>query len=102
MCGIAGLVTAGSVELFRAAADRMAAAMSHRDPDSHGVECIGGCALANARPAILDLNECGRQPISNAEGTVWIIFNGEAYNAAELREQLSARNHQFRSTRTRR
>ena len=62
------------------------------------VASLGECLLVNARLAIVDLSERGRQPMSNAAGTVWITYNGEAYNAAELREQLIARGHKFRST----
>src|ERR1017187_10093741 len=98
MCGIAGLVTGSSAEALRGAAERMAEAMNHRGPDSHGIALLGECLLVNARLAIVDLSERGRQPMSNAAGTVWITYNGEAYNAAELREQLIARGHQFRST----
>ena len=98
MCGIAGLVTGSSAEPLRGAAERMAEAMNHRGPDSHGIALLGECLLVNARLAIVDLSERGRQPMSNAAGTVWITYNGEAYNAAELREQLIARGHQFRST----
>src|SRR5271170_3733631 len=98
MCGIAGVVTESSAERFRAAAERMAEAMHHRGPDSHGVAFLGECLLVNARLAIMDLSERGRQPMSNAAGNVWITYNGEAYNAAELREQLTARGRQFRST----
>src|SRR5271170_1120275 len=98
MCGIAGVVTESSAERFRAAAERMAEAMHHRGPDSYGIAPLGECLLVNARLAIVDLSERGRQPMSNAAGTVWITYNGEAYNAGELREQLIARGHQFRST----
>src|ERR1017187_10315666 len=99
MCGIAGLVvTAQSAEHFRAAAERMAAAMSHRGPDSHGVASLGQCLLVNARLAIVDLSERGRQPMSNPEGTVWITYNGETYNAPELRQQLLERGYRFLST----
>ena len=85
MCGIAGLVTADSAKPYVPAAERMAAAMSHRGPDSHGVALLGSCLLVNTRLAILDLSERGHMPMSNAEGTVWITYNGESYNAAELR-----------------
>ena len=98
MCGIAGLVMPGSAELRRATAEKMAAAMSHRGPDDHGVELLGPCALANARLAIVDLSERGHMPMSNADGSVWITYNGEAYNAGELRTQLLDRGHRFRST----
>src|ERR1700693_2981681 len=98
MCGIAGFATKTSAESHLPAAERMANAMSHRGPDSHGVELLGECVLASARLAILDLSERGRMPMSNADGTVWITYNGEVYNAAELREQLVQRGYCFRST----
>jgi len=76
----------------------MCDAMSHRGPDSHGMEFLGECLLVNARLAILDLTERGRMPMSNADGTVWITYNGEVYNAGELRQQLLQRGYCFRST----
>lgn len=98
MCGIAGLVTKNSAELCRPAALCMADAMSHRGPDSQGVELLGECLLVNTRLAILDLSERGRMPMSNAGGTVWITYNGEVYNAAALRSDLAQRGYCFRST----
>src|SRR4051812_22334157 len=76
----------------------MADAMSHRGPDSQGVELLGQCVLASTRLAILDLSERGRMPMSNVQGTIWITYNGEVYNARELRQQLVQRGHSFRST----
>ncbi len=98
MCGIAGMVSEGPAHVFQDAGQRMAAALSHRGPDSHGVECIGSCLLVNTRLAIIDLSERGRQPMSNDDHSVWITYNGESYNAAELRRQLEARGYRFRST----
>jgi asparagine synthase (glutamine-hydrolysing) len=98
MCGIAGIVTPGSAEALRPGAERMALAMSHRGPDSQGVQSLGACQLVNARLAIIDLSERGRQPMSSADGNLWITYNGETYNAAELRAELEKRGHQFHST----
>jgi asparagine synthase (glutamine-hydrolysing) len=98
MCGIAGIVTPGSAEALLPAAERMAAAMSHRGPDSQGVESLGRCLLANARLAIIDLSDRGRMPMSSADGSLWITYNGETYNAAELRRDLQRLGHQFCST----
>ena len=98
MCGIGGMVTRGPAQPFEDAARRMAAAIAHRGPDSQGVECLGSCLLVNTRLAIIDLSERGRQPMSNADGSVWITYNGETYNAAELRALLEQRGHRFRST----
>ncbi len=98
MCGIAGIATRQPAEALLPAAARMAGAMSHRGPDSQGVELLGNCVLASARLAILDLSERGRMPMSNAQGTVWITYNGEVYNAGELRQRLIQRGYSFRST----
>ncbi len=98
MCGIAGIVGDAPAEPLRLAAQNMAAALRHRGPDSCGVISSGGCLLANTRLAILDLSERGRQPMSNAARTVWITYNGETYNAAELRQDLIAKQYCFQST----
>ena len=76
----------------------MVAALAHRGPDSHGVQDAGCCLLGNARLAIVDLSERGRQPMCNEDATVWITYNGESYNSGALRTALQARGHQFRST----
>ncbi|MFZ0637694.1 MAG: asparagine synthase (glutamine-hydrolyzing) [Candidatus Acidiferrales bacterium] len=98
MCGIGGIATRNLTDTHVAASQAMAVALSHRGPDSHGVEVIGNCALANTRLAILDLSERGRQPMPNTDRSSWITYNGECYNAAELREWLLARGHRFHST----
>jgi asparagine synthase (glutamine-hydrolysing) len=98
MCGIAGIAAPGSAKAMRSAAERMALAMAHRGPDSQGVQCLGPCLLVNARLAIIDLSERGRQPMSSADGNLWITYNGETYNAAELRADLEKRGHRFQST----
>lgn len=97
MCGIAGIATAPGGDSLRAAAERMAAAMKHRGPDSQGVEEFPGCLLVNARLSIIDLSERGRMPMSSADGQAWITYNGETYNAAELRAELEQRGHSFRT-----
>jgi asparagine synthase (glutamine-hydrolysing) len=97
MCGIAGIVT-GKVEPHSTAAvERMVAALAHRGPDSHGVQDLGECILANTRLAIVDLSERGRQPMCNEDSTLWITYNGECYNADDFRPLLLSRGHRFRS-----
>jgi len=98
MCGIAGIVGDTSAETLLPAAQNMAAAMRHRGPDGCGVISSGGCLLANTRLAVLDLSERGRQPMSNAARTVWITYNGETYNASELRRDLIEKGYSFQST----
>jgi asparagine synthase (glutamine-hydrolysing) len=97
MCGIAGIVRwdgapppAGTV---RAMCDRLV----HRGPDDQGYYVDQAVALGMRRLSIIDL-ETGHQPVGNEDGTVWVVFNGEIYNFKELRRELEARGHRFRTT----
>lgn len=97
MCGICGLIYRDprrhpDEPLLR----KMASTLRHRGPDDEGVEIHGSVGLAHRRLSIIDLSSSGRQPMSNEDGTLWIVFNGEIYNFKELREQLTE-PHQFRS-----
>src|SRR5215467_7649112 len=97
MCGIAGILEFGSqahVELDRLR--QMCTAMTHRGPDDDGFFVSGCVGLGMRRLSIVDL-ATGHQPISNEDGTVWIVFNGEIYNHAELRKQLQAQGHHYRT-----
>jgi asparagine synthase (glutamine-hydrolysing) len=76
--------------------ERMSATLARRGPDSHGVFRLPHLALAIRRLSIIDL-ETGDQPLSNESGDVTLVFNGEIYNYRELREQLLARGHHFRT-----
>lgn len=98
MCGIAGLIDDAAPQKLLPAAQKMVAALRHRGPDSCGVISSAGCLLGNTRLAIVDLSDRGRQPMSNSGGTVWITYNGETYNARELRQDLIERGYGFRST----
>lgn len=66
----------------------------HRGPDDEGFHVDGPCAIGMRRLSIIDLST-GHQPISNEDGTVWIVFNGEIYNYQELRQELIAKGHRF-------
>ena len=95
MCGICGVVSReGSVD--RDVLESMAEALFHRGPDSGGVELRDGVGLAARRLAIIDL-ETGDQPLTNEDGSVIVVQNGEIYNYRELREQLVAKGHRFRT-----
>src|ERR1700723_2250865 len=98
MCGIAGIAYTDPRPEYLSATEKMAAAIRHRGPDSTAVQDFGSCALANTRLAIVDLSERGRMPMCNEDASVWITYNGECYNAHELRPQLVSQGHQFRST----
>ncbi len=98
MCGICGLANWGDSETLA----RMTQVQAHRGHDDSGIweralPDGGYCGLGSRRLAILDLSADGHMPMSNADGSVWIAFNGEIYNFAELREELVARGHRFRS-----
>jgi asparagine synthase (glutamine-hydrolysing) len=75
----------------------MCAAMIHRGPDDEGIYSQGPIGLGVRRLSIIDL-ATGHQPISNEDGTLWIVFNGEIYNHLALRERLIARGHRYRTT----
>jgi asparagine synthase (glutamine-hydrolysing) len=74
----------------------MAQAISHRGPDGEGVHIEGQLGLGHRRLAIIDLTT-GQQPLSNEDGTVWIVFNGEIYNYQDLRSGLLSRGHRFKT-----
>jgi len=74
----------------------MADSMYHRGPDDEGTYISGNVGLGHRRLSIIDLNR-GKQPISNEDGTVWIVFNGEIYNYQDLRETLIQRDHKFKT-----
>ncbi|HXE11831.1 MAG TPA: hypothetical protein VN633_06915, partial [Bryobacteraceae bacterium] len=97
MCGIAGLMKFGhdaraDIDTVR----HMCTVMAHRGPDDDGFYVSGAIGLGMRRLSIVDLAR-GHQPISNEDETAWIVFNGEIYNHAELREQLQARGHRYRT-----
>ncbi|MFZ0733645.1 MAG: asparagine synthase (glutamine-hydrolyzing) [Candidatus Sulfotelmatobacter sp.] len=98
MCGISGVVNCGDRETLA----RMTQVEAHRGPDDSGLwdrkfpdgSYIG---LGSRRLAILDLSADGHMPMCNEDRTVWITYNGEIYNFSELRRELEAKGHVFRS-----
>ena len=101
MCGIAGFYClsgsfGGNEAVSRRLLGRMADSIAHRGPDDAGVYADGPAGLAHRRLSIVDLSAAGHQPLSNADGSVWISFNGEIFNHVELRAGLEARGHAFR------
>jgi asparagine synthase (glutamine-hydrolysing) len=97
MCGITGMFGAQGGEL-EPTVRRMVAALHHRGPDDSGIWSDGkaGVALGHARLSILDLTAEGHQPMPSAGGRFVITYNGEIYNFAELRDELSRLGHAFR------
>lgn len=92
MCGICGF-SWNDEALIRRMADRIV----HRGPDQEGFFCTDGMSLGFRRLSIIDLSENGSQPMFNEDNTVCLVFNGEIYNFQELRPQLEAKGHRFRS-----
>ena len=98
MCGIAGLYRyAGVAPADADLVARMSAAQTHRGPDADGYYQGERAVLGHRRLAILDLSAAGRQPMSNEDGSLHVVFNGEIYNYLELRRDLLAAGHIFRS-----
>jgi len=97
MCGICGIFNLALEPVaHRERIDAMSARIEHRGPDSHGKFELPHLALAIRRLSIIDL-QTGNQPLSNEAGDVTLVFNGEIYNYRELREQLLARGHNFKT-----
>jgi asparagine synthase (glutamine-hydrolysing) len=97
MCGIAGQFNFNRRELVeRESIVRMARSIAHRGPDDEGFFISGPIGLGFRRLSIIDLAG-GRQPMSDAEEGIWVIFNGEIYNYKELRAELQGKGHQFRT-----
>jgi asparagine synthase (glutamine-hydrolysing) len=98
MCGIAGSVALreGLPPPAPEALRRMCGALRHRGPDEMGTYRDLRAGLAHTRLSIIDLST-GQQPLANEDGTIWVVFNGEIFNYVELRSQLEALGHQFRT-----
>ena len=97
MCGICGQFNFEDRRpVFRHTIERMASSIVHRGPDDEGYFIAGPVGLGFRRLSIIDLAG-GHQPMSDAEETVWVIFNGEIYNFPELRSELESYGHVFRT-----
>jgi len=97
MCGICGQFNfARNEPVEPATIRRMTDSIRHRGPDDEGYLISGPLGLGFRRLSIIDLAG-GHQPMSDAEETVWVIFNGEIYNYRELRAELQSKGHEFRT-----
>lgn len=97
MCGIAGILNFNGETIAADRLNRMVSVIRHRGPDASDVYAggmAGPIGLAHARLSIIDLAG-GQQPMSNADGSVWITFNGEIFNYVELREELVQKGCRF-------
>jgi asparagine synthase (glutamine-hydrolysing) len=97
MCGIAGLANLAGTPVDEALLRRMTRTLAHRGPDGEGVYTDGPIGLGHRRLSIIDLST-GSQPMASLDGTASIVFNGEIYNFRELRAELMARGHAFRTS----
>jgi asparagine synthase (glutamine-hydrolysing) len=97
MCGIAGIVATDQLTAEDVARlPRMRDVIAHRGPDDAGEYVDGQAALGHRRLSIVDL-AAGHQPLSNEDGSIWIVFNGEIYNHAQVRPGLESAGHRYRT-----
>ena len=97
MCGIAGRFNFDPLRpVERDVLEAMTDSMTHRGPDAVGYFVAPGIGLGHRRLSIIDLST-GAQPLANEDGTVWTVFNGEIYNFADVRAELIALGHRFRT-----
>jgi asparagine synthase (glutamine-hydrolysing) len=107
MCGICGKINFNHQEIHTTLVERMCRSFSYRGPDDEGIYISkvtdsgarqqSGVGLGHQRLSIIDLSDAGRQPMSNEDGTIWIVYNGEIYNYRELADELKKKGHQFKS-----
>jgi asparagine synthase (glutamine-hydrolysing) len=97
MCGIAGIVRRDPRSVVEEArVRRMRDVLRHRGPDGEGLWIEGPVGLGHRRLAIVDVAG-GSQPMTNEDGSAWIVYNGEIYNHAALRPGLETRGHAYRT-----
>ncbi|MEW6108621.1 MAG: asparagine synthase (glutamine-hydrolyzing) [Nitrospirota bacterium] len=97
MCGICGKINLNSKPIDEALLREMTSVLLLRGPDDEGMYLKNNVGLGHRRLSIIDLSQLAHQPMSNEDGTIWIVFNGEIYNFLELREELVKKGHIFRS-----
>ncbi len=96
MCGIHGIYRFDGARPSAQTLAAMGERTRHRGPDDAGIHIDGPCGIAMRRLSIIDL-EGGHQPLSNADGTLWLVCNGEIYNFRELRSELQAKGYAFKT-----
>jgi asparagine synthase (glutamine-hydrolysing) len=96
MCGVYGILDLSQRQPRAELLARMAGVTVHRGPDDEGVHSDGPMLMGMRRLSIIDLDS-GHQPISNEDGSVWVVCNGEIYNFRELRAELQQKGHRFQT-----
>jgi asparagine synthase (glutamine-hydrolysing) len=97
MCGITGIFNLDNEPASSVILQRMTDAIAHRGPDGEGFYVDGPVGFGHRRLAIIDLSPSGHQPMMTTDGNYVLIYNGEMYNFQEIRLELEAHGHQFRS-----
>ena len=100
MCGIVGIFNYNSSEpISENLLIEMRDTMVHRGPDGEGIWISSDrrIGFGHRRLSIIDLSESANQPMSNEDGTIWITYNGEIYNHMEIRPELEAKGHRFKT-----
>jgi len=107
MCGICGKINIEGKEIRRELIARMNSVLSHRGPDDEGIyinnpspgasQAMASVGLGHKRLSIIDLSEAGRQPMSNEDGSIQMVFNGEIYDFKTLKKELEQSGHNFTS-----
>ncbi|HVR60970.1 MAG TPA: asparagine synthase (glutamine-hydrolyzing) [Polyangia bacterium] len=97
MCGIVGIARFGGKPVAPDEIDAMVATLIHRGPDDSGRFVEAGVGIGMRRLSIIDVSPLGHQPMGNEDGAVQIVYNGEVYNFLDLRAELVAAGHRFRS-----
>lgn len=97
MCGIVGKFMYGNTPVDRDEIRRMANTIIYRGPDDEGIYTAPGIGLGQRRLSIIDLARESTAPLSNEDGTIWVVFNGEIYNYQTLRNDLQQQGHEFRT-----
>jgi len=97
MCGIVGVINGDRTPVSAELIAKMRDTLLHRGPDNVGLYASDDVGLGHARLSIIDLSEAGRQPLTNETGDLHLTYNGEIYNFVELRSELEALGHAFRS-----
>ena len=97
MCGICGILNLDGSPVDGEVLERMTGALNHRGPDGGGIFIDDNVSLGHRRLSIIDLSERADQPMTNEDGTLHLVYNGEIYNFKELRNVLEKKNHVFGS-----
>jgi asparagine synthase (glutamine-hydrolysing) len=98
MCGFVGVVALNGAPIDSSIIRQMSITLRHRGPDDEGTYISGTVGFGFRRLSILDLSPTGHQPMSSQDGQIVLVFNGEIYNYIELRRELQALGHEFKSS----